>query len=104
MVKKKFYYGHRIGCYIHCSIRSLNYSNSAEHVTFGSDNSGYVTKDVYNDDKSDVKVAVITGIHPRVTLSVNVSSNVVKDDAQSHDVETIQYNVVVKENPDYVRS
>jgi len=83
---------------------SLDYSNPAESVTLGSDYRGNVTKDVYNNEKSETKVAVITGIHPRETLSINTTSDVVKNYAQSHDVEIIHYRIMVKENPDYVRS
>jgi len=83
---------------------SLNFSTSAEHFTLGSDHRGYITKDVYNKDKSDTKIAIITGIHPREKVSINVSSSAVKNYAQSHDVEIVHYNIVVMENLDYVKS
>ena len=85
-------------------VGSLSYSNSSEHVTLGSDHRGNVTKDVYNADNSQTKIAIITGIHPRETLSINVTSDAVENYAQSHDVEIVHYKINVKENPDYVLS
>lgn len=83
---------------------SLDLASSTEHSTIGSDSRGYVTKDVYNPDSSGAKVAIITGMHPRENVSINATSDAIKNYAKSHDVEIIHYNVVVKENPDYVLS
>lgn len=85
-------------------VGSLNFSNSAEHVTLGVDHRGNVTKDVYNSGKSDKKIAIITGIHPRETLSINVTADAIKNYAKTHDVEIIHYTINVVENPDYVLS
>ena len=82
---------------------SLNYANFTEHTILGSDSRGYITKDVYNPNSgSGQKIAIVTGMHPREKVSINVSSDAVKNYAQSHNVEIIQYNIVVKENLDYV--
>lgn len=83
---------------------SLNFYNSTEHVTLGVDHRGNVTKDVYNNGKSDLKIAVITGIHPRETLSMNITAAAVKNYAETHNVEIIHYAINVEENPDYVLS
>lgn len=97
---------------------SLNFADSTEHSTLGSDSRGYVTKDVYpsnklNSELADItgssthkktKVAIITGIHPRETLSINVSSDAVRNYAKSHDVEIIHYKIFVNANFDYYRA
>ncbi|QHN07381.1 hypothetical protein [Methanothermobacter sp. THM-2] len=45
--------------------------NLSDHSTIGSDSRGYVTKDVYaHYGKQDIKIAVVTGIHPREEVSV----------------------------------
>lgn len=95
---------------------SLNTASSTKHTTLGSDSRGYVIKDVYvpNETLSSklanitgkssqkmVKVAVVTGIHPRETLSINASNAVVRDYAKSHNVEIVHYTIVVHENFDY---
>jgi len=97
-------------------IGSLNTASSTQHSTLGSDNRGYVIKDVYtpNDTinsklssftgapkQKQIKVAVVTGIHPRETLSMNVSSDAVKDYAKSHNVEIVHYSIVANANFDY---
>lgn len=98
---------------------SLNAADSVKHSTLGSDYRGYVTKDVYSPQdtinsklasisntktQKKAKVAVITGIHPRETLSMNVSSDAVKNYAKSHDVEIIHYKIFVNANFDYYRA
>ena len=95
---------------------SLNTASSTKHTNLGSDSRGYVIKDVYlpNETLSSklanitgassqkkVKVAVVTGIHLRETLSINASNAVVKDYAKSHNVEIVHYTIVVHENFDY---
>ncbi|MFB2622465.1 hypothetical protein [Methanothermobacter marburgensis] len=45
--------------------------NLSDHSTIGSDSRGYVTKDVYaHYGKQNIKIAVVTGIHPREEVSV----------------------------------
>ena len=95
---------------------SLDTASSTKHTTLGSDSRGYVIKDVYSPNETlssklanitgktpqkKVKVAVVTGIHPRETLSINASNAVVKDYAKSHNVEIVHYTIVVHENFDY---
>jgi hypothetical protein len=97
-------------------VGSLNTANSTKHLTLGSDSRGYVTKDVYTPNVTlnsklanitgshspkKVKLAIVTGIHPRETLSMNVSSDAIKNYAESHNVEIIHYSIVVDENFDY---
>ncbi len=97
-------------------VGSLNTASSTEHSTIGSDDRGYVTKDVYpqkdtldskwasftgDSPQKKVKVAIVTGIHPRETLSMNVSSAAIKDYAKSHNVEIVHYSIVVNANFDY---
>ncbi len=97
---------------------SVNTASSIEHSTLGSDNRGYVTKDVYfpentlnsklanfagTSQQKKVKVAIITGIHPRETLSMNVSSDAIKNYAKSHDVKIVHYSIVVNANFDYYK-
>lgn len=98
---------------------SLNAADSVNHSTLGSDYRGSVIKDVYSppdtinsklasisnsNTQKKPKVAVITGIHPRETLSINVSSDAVKNYAKSHDVEIIHYQIFVNANFDYYRA
>jgi hypothetical protein len=45
--------------------------NISDHSTIGSDSRGYVTRDVYaHYGEQNIKVAVVTGIHPREGVSV----------------------------------
>ena len=116
MIKKKIVIIALCAIVITVIAASLNTASSTKHTTLGSDSRGYVIKDVYmpNEtlssklanitDKSSqkmVKVAVVTGIHPRETLSINTSNAVVKDYAKSHNVEIVHYTIVVNENFDY---
>ncbi len=45
--------------------------NLSTHAELGSDDRGYVTKDVYSHYGSPtVKIALVTGIHPREAISI----------------------------------
>lgn len=100
-------------------VASLNTASSTKHTTLGSDSRGYVIKDTYlsnntlssklanitgKSSQKKVKVAVVTGIHLRETLSINASNAVVKDYARSHNVEIVHYTIVVHENFDYYKA
>ncbi|MEN6554632.1 MAG: hypothetical protein ABFC34_17300 [Methanobacterium sp.] len=116
MIKKKLTIIVLCAIVIILTAASLNTASSTKHTTLGSDSRGYVIKDVYmpnetlssklanftgTSSQKKAKVAVVTGIHPRETLSINVSDAVVKDYAKSHDVEIVHYTIVVHENFDY---
>lgn len=45
--------------------------NLSEHSTIGSDSRGYVTRDIYaHYGEQSVKIAIVTGIHPREEVSI----------------------------------
>ncbi len=74
--------------------------NLSSHSSIGSDSKGYVTKDVYSHyGQSNTKIAVITGMHPRETLSSTVVPYVIKFYALTHNVEITNYQVTVQDNP-----
>ncbi|MGF7118794.1 hypothetical protein [Methanobacterium oryzae] len=84
---------------------SLNSVDSVQKSVLGSDKTGKVTKIVYSYKSTNShKIAVISGMHPRENVSASVSEDAVKNYAQSHKVNIINYKVEVKENPDYVAS
>jgi hypothetical protein len=74
--------------------------NLSSHSSIGSDSKGYVTKDVYSHyGQSNTKIAVITGMHPRETLSSTIVPYVIKFYALTHNVEITNYQVTVQDNP-----
>jgi hypothetical protein len=76
------------------------WANLSDHSTVGSDSRGYVTKDVYSHySQSNKKIAVITGMHPREDLSTKILPYVIKLYAVTHNVEIVNYQVTVTENP-----
>jgi hypothetical protein len=85
------------------SAGSLDSGSSVKNSTLGSDNDGNVTKVVYSfKNAPNGTVAIVSGMHPRETLSKNVSEDVVKNYAQSHKVNIVNYIVEVNTNFDYV--
>lgn len=75
--------------------------DSGEHSIIGSNSNGYVSKEVYNHYGSEqTKIAVITGMHPREDLSKATVPSVLKFYALTHDVEIVNYQVVVTNNAD----
>lgn len=75
--------------------------NSSDNSTLGTNNIGYVTKDIYNHyGSTGPKIAVITGMHPREDLSTAVVPEVIKLYALTHNVEIINYKVTVTDNPE----
>ena len=119
MIKKKLIVIALCAIIITVIAASLNTASSTKHTTLGSDSRGDVIKDVYTPNNTlssklgnitgtssqkKVKVAVVTGIHPRETLSINASNAVVKDYAKSHNVEIVHYTIIVHENFDYYTS
>jgi len=74
--------------------------NLSSHTLIGKDNKGYVTKDVYSYyGQSNIKIAIITGMHPRETLSSTIVPYVIKFYALTHNIELINYQVIVENNP-----
>jgi hypothetical protein len=74
--------------------------NSGQHSILGTDEQGYVTKDVYSHyGNSTVKIAVITGMHPRENLSTNLVPQVIKVFALLNNVEIVDYHVTVTDQP-----
>ena len=66
----------------------------------GGDGNGYVTKTVYSPlGFSTAKIAIVTGMRPREISAKTVVPEVIKNYAQSHDVEIVNYQVVVTDNP-----
>ncbi len=75
--------------------------NSSENSTLGTNNVGYVTKDIYNHyGSTGPKMAVITGMHPREKLSTAVVPEVIKLYALTHNVEIVNYQVTVTDSPE----
>jgi len=76
-------------------------SNSGEHSIIGSNSNGYVSKEVYNHyGSSQNKIAIVTGMHSRENLSKTTVPSVIKFYALTHNVEIVNYQVVVTNNPD----
>ncbi len=76
------------------------FTNLSSHTTIGSDSRGYVTKDVYSHyGQSTTKIAIITGMHPRETLSSTIVPYVIKFYALTHNVEITNYQVNVQDHP-----
>ena len=68
----------------------------------GSDDTGHVTKNVYNYFHSDKTIIMITGIHPREPLAINPEIESIKQFAQTNNVKIINYNVsVTKDKEDF---
>ena len=76
------------------------FANLSNHTTIGSDSRGYVTKDVYSHyGQSNTKIAIITGMHPRETVSSTIVPLVIKFYALTHNVEITNYQVNVQDHP-----
>lgn len=72
------------------------------HEKLGSDDTGYVTKDVYNYYNSEKTIIMITGIHPREPLAINPEIESLKQFALTNNVKMINYNVTVtKDKEDF---
>ena len=81
-------------------VGSLNTASSTKHSTLGSDGKGYVTKTVYSHSgASTEKIAIVTGMHPREISAKTVVPEVIKDYAVTHNVEIVNYQVNVTDDP-----
>jgi len=77
------------------------WANISEHTELGSDNRGSVTKDVYSHyGTPTVRIAVITGMHPREELASNMVPQAIKLFALLNRVEIADYHVTVQDQPD----
>lgn len=69
--------------------------------TIGSDNKGYVIKDIYAaDGQHKTKIAIITGMHPREKIAIDPMKNAAMNYALTHDLEITNYDIHVVDNPD----
>lgn len=71
----------------------------SSYEEIGSDETGYVTKSIYNHYNAKNTIILITGIHPRETLSINPEIESAKMFALSHNCILINYNVTVTKDP-----
>ena len=75
------------------------------HENIGSNERGYVTKDIYNHYGSEQTIILITGIHPRENLAINPEIESAKRFALTHNARMVNYNVTVTKDPeDYKNS
>ncbi|MCD7781202.1 MAG: hypothetical protein LUG89_00665 [Methanosphaera sp.] len=62
---------------------------------------GSITKTVYNNNSnSNITIILITGIHPRETLSIEPEQEALEEFASENNVRCINYDVDVTKNPD----
>ncbi len=66
----------------------------------GSDNRGYVTKEVNGKSLNTKAIAVVTGIHPREKLSKRVTTDVIRDYQLSSNIDIVHYEITVTNNPE----
>ena len=80
-------------------LANMGLSNAASKI--GSDNKGYVTKEVYSHyGQSTTKIAIVTGMHPREKVSKTVVPSVIKSYTLNHNVEIVNYQVNVTDEPE----
>ncbi|MGB9936881.1 MAG: hypothetical protein ACPK7O_04120 [Methanobacterium sp.] len=75
-------------------------SNQASNNILGSDNKGLVIKNTYGHSDSGLKIAIITGMHPREISAKNVVPEVIKDYVNKHNVEIVNYQINVTDQPE----
>ena len=74
--------------------------DSHETVEIGSESIGYVVKDTYSHyPNPSNKIAIVSGMHPRETLSSDVLPLVIKIYAFLNNVKIVNYQVTVLDNP-----
>ena len=79
------------------------WTNTNQHTSnvLGSDNRGVVTKETYSDSNIfGPKIAIVTGMHPREASAKNVVPEVIKNYSTTHNVEIINYQINVTDQPD----
>ena len=83
------------------AIYILNNTHSSNSTVIGSDNKGYVTKEIYaSNEPNKPKIAVITGIHPREKISIAPVETLVKNYTSTHNVEVTDYSIHVLDRPE----
>jgi len=74
--------------------------NMGQHIILGTNQQGYVTKDVFSHySNPTVKIAVVTGMHPREDLATSTVPQVIKIFAILNNVEIVDYHVTVTDQP-----
>ena len=76
---------------------SQNY-NEITYTTLGNTSIGTVEKGISGNESAPTSIALITGIHPRETLSIDPEIEAAKQFG-SDDVKIIHYKVTVTQNP-----
>ena len=75
--------------------------DSHESVELGSQSIGSVVKNTYSHyPNPEGKIAVVTGMHPRETVSSQIIPIVIKNYAFFNNVEIVNYQVTVLDNPE----
>lgn len=75
--------------------------NLSQSSNLGSDNTGYIIKNNYSHySNPQVKVAIISGMHPREKLSSFILPETLKLYAVFNNVEIVNYKVEVTDRPD----
>jgi hypothetical protein len=70
-------------------------------TTLGDTDTGTVVKNVYGNASANNSIALITGIHPRETLSIDPEIKAAKEYVRDHpDVKIIHYDVRVTKDPE----
>jgi len=78
----------------------LNTNEVSDKFILGSDNRGFVTKEIYGNSINTRAIAVVTGIHPREKLSKRVITDVVKNYGSSSNLGIVHYDITVTNNPE----
>ena len=79
----------------------LNNINNSNSSVIGSDNRGYVTKEVYaSNAPNQPKIAVITGIHPREKIAISPVEALIKNYASTHAIGITDYSIHVLDRPE----
>jgi hypothetical protein len=72
-----------------------------ETSEIGSESIGYVVKDTYSHySNPSGKIAIVSGMHPRETLSSQILPMVIKVYAFLNNVEIVNYQITVLDNPE----
>ena len=83
------------------AVYTLNNINNSNSVVIGSDSKGYVTKEIYaSNGPHQIKMVVITGIHPREKIAISPMEAVIRNYALKHDVEVTDYSIHVLDSPE----
>ena len=82
-------------------ITIYSFVNTHESLEIGSESTGYVVKDTYSHcSNPSGKIAIVTGMHPRETLSSQILPTVIKIYTVLNDVEIVNYHITVLDNPE----